>query len=267
MHILNKIIHYKQEELAQRKLLQSESLLEQSIFFDTQPVSMVSYLRREEGSGIIAEIKRASPSTGVLQEDIDVERLSISYMQAGAAALSVLTDQHFFAGQSEDLRIARKFNYCPILRKDFIIDPYQVIETKSIGADCILLIAACLTPTQVLELARLAKELRLEVLLELHDKEDIGQYVNDYIDIVGVNNRNLKDFSCSIQHSIDMKACLPTDRCLISESGISNAEQILKLRSYGFEGFLIGGHFMRQTDPAQACKQFVETIKNEGCYS
>ena len=169
MNILDQILAHKETEVAERKSLYPVKLLEKSIFFPTQPVSLKKYLLREDKSGIIAEIKRKSPSKGVINPHVSIERTSIGYMQAGASALSVLTDQKFFGGSNDDLMIARKFNYCPILRKDFVIDEYQIVEAKSIGADAILLIAAALAPEKLASLCAFAHTLKLEVLMEVHD--------------------------------------------------------------------------------------------------
>src|SRR5688572_19414319 len=194
MNILDEIIAYKKTEVATRKSLYPVKLLEQSIYFSTQPVSLGKYIQREDKSGIIAEIKRKSPSKGIINPYVSVERTSIGYMQAGASALSVLTDKNFFGGSNEDLTTARKFNFCPIIRKDFTIDEYQVIEAKAIGADAILLIAAVVEPKQSKELAALAHSLGMEVLLEVHDETELKQNLEAGADMIGVNNRNLKTF-------------------------------------------------------------------------
>ncbi|HLV41069.1 MAG TPA: indole-3-glycerol phosphate synthase TrpC [Brumimicrobium sp.] len=261
MNILEQIVDYKRKVVQETRELNPVKRLEQSIFFETTPVSLKTYLTREDKVGVIAEIKRSSPSTGVINNQIDVEKLSINYMQAGASALSVLTDTKYFGGSNIDLEIARKNNFCPILRKEFIIDEYQIIEAKSIGADCILLIAACLTPQECKTLAAFAKSLNLEVLLEVQAKEEIDSYVNPYIDIIGVNNRNLKDFTTNISNSIELLEFLPKELVKISESGIKTAEQMLELKNAGFDGFLIGGYFMHYDDPGEACKNLIKNYK------
>ncbi len=262
MNILEEIVEHKEKEIQRSKDFTTVKQLEQSIFFESTPVSLSSYLKREDKLGVIAEIKRKSPSTQALQEDIDVEKLSIAYMQSGASALSVLTDKKYFDGTQEDLKVARKFNFCPILRKDFIIDEYQIVESKSIGADCILLIAACLDPDTTLKLSAFAKSLKLEVLLEVNCKEEIETHANDHIDIIGINNRDLKTFKTNIQRSLELYEYLPKDLCKISESGISQGQDIMDLKACGFDGFLIGGHFMRSSYPAQACKQLIQDYKS-----
>lgn len=261
MNILDKIISHKKTEIQEAKETIPVKVLERTMFFEGQSVSMKKYLNRKDKIGIIAEIKRKSPSKGVLAEDVDIEKLSISYMQSGASALSILTDQQFFGGNLSDLETARKFNYCPILRKDFIIDEYQVIQSKSVGADCILLIAACLDPKQTNELARLAKSIGLEVLLEIRTEEEIAGHLNEFIDIVGVNNRDLKSFNTDIKQSIELAEKLPKTICKISESGIVNADSLLQLKESGYQGFLIGGHFMAKSDPANACKNLINHYK------
>jgi len=262
MNILEKIIVDKRKEVQEAKDYTTVKRLEQSLFFESSTVSLSKYLKRNDKIGIIAEIKRTSPSTKTLHKEIDVEKLSIAYMQSGASALSILTDQKYFEGSIQDLQIARKFNFCPILRKDFIIDEYQVIQSKSIGADCILLIAACLDPSTTSSLAALAKKLGLEVLLEVHNKEEVSSHLNEHIDIIGVNNRDLKTFNTDIQKSLDLLEFLPQQLCKISESGISTSHDISILKKAGYDGFLIGGHFMKSGDPAQICKELIDDYKS-----
>ena len=261
MNILETIIKHKKELVEEAKILQPTIKLEKSIFFESNPVSLKHYIQRENNVGIIAEIKRRSPSKGMINERIDVEQLSIAYMQSGASALSVLTDNKFFGGSNEDLQTARKFNYCPILRKDFIVDEYQIIEAKSIGADCILLIAACLNPQDCKSLAAFAKSLNMEVLLEVRTKEEINTHTNQFIDIIGVNNRDLTSFKTHINNSLELYNSLPNELMKISESGITDAKQIKELKSMGYNGFLIGGYFMQHDEPARICKSIIENYK------
>src|SRR6187431_736395 len=197
MNILDQIIEHKRKEVAERKSLYPVKLLEQSIYFSTQPVSMTKYIQREDKTGIIAEFKRKSPSKGIINAHASVERTSIGYMQAGASALSVLTDKQFFGGSNEDLTVARKFNFCPIIRKDFTIDEYQIIEAKSIGADAILLIAAVLDSKEIKQFTTFAHSLKMEVLLEVHNEEELKNNLEAGADLIGVNNRNLKTFEVS----------------------------------------------------------------------
>ncbi len=263
MSILDQIVAAKQREVSANKELYPAKLLEKSIYFATQTVSLKKYVEREDKHGIIAEIKRRSPSKGVINSSISVEQLSIGYMQAGASALSVLTDKEFFGGSKDDLMTARKFNFCPILRKDFIIDQYQVIEAKSWGADAVLLIAAVLSKEEIKELSTAAKNLGLEVLLEIHSKEEIEKW-NPNIDLVGVNNRNLKDFTVSLETSKTLISNLPSESAKIAESGIYRPEDVTILRSLGFDGFLIGETFMRHSRPDAACRSFVDQLKASG---
>jgi indole-3-glycerol phosphate synthase len=181
-------------------------------------------------------------------------------MQSGASALSVLTDSHFFGGKNADLTKARKFNFCPILRKDFVIDEYQLIEAKSIGADAVLLIAECLEKNELNHLASTAKSLGLEVLMEIHSIEQLTK-LNENIDIVGVNNRNLEDFSVDINNSIGLSNAIPKEFLKISESGINDAERIVELQQAGFQGFLIGEYFMKTADPPKACADLINEVK------
>jgi len=260
MDILDKIVAHKKKEVADRKAILPIKLLEQSIYFQTPAVSFKKYLQRPDKSGIIAEFKRRSPSKGNINAYASVEKVSIGYMQAGASALSVLTDEYFFGGKNADLTEARKFNFCPILRKDFVIDEYQLIEAKSIGADVVLLIAECLEKDKIQELAKMAKTLGLEVLMEIHSLEQLEK-LNSHIDVVGVNNRNLKNFTVSIQTSLDLASAIPADFVKISESGINNPNSIVELKEVGYQGFLIGEHFMKTANPAKTCQALVKEIK------
>ena len=260
MTILDTIITHKRKEVQKRRELYPVKLLEQSIYFSTAPVSFSEYLKRDDKVGIIAEIKRKSPSKGILHPFVSVEQLSIGYMQAGASALSVLTDHEFFGGSNEDLSTARKYNFCPILRKDFIIDEYQIVEARSIGADVILLIASALSPEEIKHLSRRAKELDLEVLLEVHSKEELERSLTDTIDVVGVNNRDLTDFSVSLDTSLSIVDNIPSHLMKISESGLQSAEDIVTLKNAGFSGFLIGERFMSTSQPEQACARLIRDV-------
>lgn len=260
MNILDNIIAHKKDEVAKNKELYPTKLLEQSTFFGAQSVSLCRYLKREDKVGVIAEIKRSSPSNGSINAYIDVEQLSIGYMQAGASALSVLTDAKYFGGSNQDLMTARKFNFCPILRKDFIIDEYQIVEAKSIGADAILLIAAVLDVQTTKNLAQFASELGLEVLLEVHSANELASHANPFVHAIGVNNRNLEDFSISIDTSEALSELIPPEFTKVSESGISSPETVSQLSQMGYDGFLIGTHFMRQTHPHLACDDFIKLI-------
>ncbi|MFK7921641.1 MAG: indole-3-glycerol phosphate synthase TrpC [Bacteroidia bacterium] len=260
MTILDEIIAHKRSEVAQQKALYPVKLLEKSTYFDTPCVSMREYITHPDKSGIIAEIKRRSPSKGDINPYVSIEQVSIGYMQAGASALSILTDQKFFGGKNEDLTLARQLNYCPILRKEFIIDEYQIVEARSIGADAILLIAACLEPARLKELAAFAQSLGLQVLMEVHDGEELARSLNEHLDLVGVNNRNLKDFSVDINTSLALVGQIPDEFIKVAESGISDPKEVIRLREAGFQGFLMGQKFMESSQPEKACKRFVEAL-------
>ncbi len=260
MDILEKIVAHKKKEIASQRELYPTKLLEKGAYFDGQPVSLKKYIQREDKSGIIAEIKRKSPSKGLINEHVSIEQTSIGYMQAGASGLSVLTDKEFFGGTIEDLKEARSFNFCPILRKDFIIDEYQIIEAKSIGADVILLIAAILKKEEIASLGSLAQSMGMEVLLEVHDQEELEKSIGDHINLVGVNNRNLRTFETDISISKSIAASIPSDFVKVSESGLSDPGTIKELKDYGFEGFLIGETFMSHGRPEKAAREFIKQL-------
>ena len=267
--MLEKIILHKQKEVAQLKKEISIESLKQKPFFNRETISFKNSIKN--GSGIIAEFKRKSPSKGIINDSVDVIEITQGYASAGASALSVLTDTEFFGGQISDLEIARAYNEIPILRKDFMIDEFQIYRAKASGADLILLIAAVLSPKRCLELAEKAKELGLEILLEIHVKEELEQVkeIAHIVDAVGVNNRNLKTFDVNIEESMrlfdEIQAIKKENQSknnfvLISESGLSDIETVLRLKQKGFEGFLMGEYFMKQQNPAQACKEFIEKL-------
>ncbi|GAB4238617.1 MAG: indole-3-glycerol phosphate synthase TrpC [Ekhidna sp.] len=258
--ILSQIVAHKQKEVNERKSLYPTKLLEKSVYFEGKPVSLTQYIQRPDKSGIIAEFKRKSPSKGMINEHASVEKTSIGYMQAGASGLSVLTDTHFFGGKNEDLEIARSFNYCPILRKDFIIDEYQVVEAKSIGADTILLIAAILDASTISHLGTLAHSLGMEVLLEVHNEGELQSSICKDVDLIGVNNRNLKTFETTVQTSRQLADQIPNEFVKISESGLSSAAVISDLKGHGFEGFLIGETFMKSSRPERAAKELISQL-------
>ncbi|MEP0368260.1 MAG: indole-3-glycerol phosphate synthase TrpC [Cyclobacteriaceae bacterium] len=261
-NILDQIVADKLIEVTKNKELYPVKLLEQSIHFPGKPVSLKHYIRREDKVGILAEFKRQSPSKGVINGVASVEKTTIGYMQAGASGLSVLTDKKYFGGKNEDLTTARNFNFCPILRKDFVIDEYQIIEAKSIGADVILLIAAILTPEEVKQLAAFAKSFGMEVILEVHDEDELNRSINEYVDILGVNNRNLKTFVTDVALSKELAKKIPSDFLKMSESGISDPQTVVDLKGYGYEGFLIGENFMKTGSPERAAKEFIDKIKS-----
>ena len=262
MDILKKIVTHKHKEIIERKELYPVKLLEKSPFFEGKPISMLEYIRRRDKVGIIAEFKRKSPSRGVINTNAKVEKTSIGYMQAGASGLSILTDSEFFGGSGKDLEEARQFNFCPILRKDFLIDEYQIIEAKSMGADTILLIARILESNQIKRLASLAQDLGMEVLMEVHDQSELSKLC-EKVNIVGVNNRNLETFETTIETSKNLADKISTEFLKISESGIHDAEKVLELKQYGYEGFLVGERFMVTSRPEQACQEFIHAINKK----
>jgi len=263
MNILDNIVQAKRKEVAERRSLYPVALLEKSKFFDTRCVSMKYYLEEKNASGIIAEFKRKSPSRGWISRYAKVREVTLSYMQAGAAALSVLTDEFFFGAQDKDIFYARELNYCPVLRKDFIIDEYQVYESRSMGADVVLLIAKILSPARVRSLTRVAHSLGMEVLLEVQDEGEILENAGAEADLIGVNNRNLRDFSLNFENSARLASLLPEDKIGVAESGIETAADIRKLKQAGFKGFLVGTRFMRHSDPGQACRELIKKLDDE----
>jgi indole-3-glycerol phosphate synthase len=258
-NILDQIIESKKVEVASRKLSTPVSELEKAPAFSRKCLSMKQSLLNSE-SGIISEFKRKSPSLGWIHEDADVIDVTAGYSAAGASGISILTDLDYFGGTPMDLMAARQFITCPVLRKDFVIDEYQLFEAKAMGADVILLIAAALTVEQTLHLAHKAHELGLEVLLEVHNAEELG-HANDFVDMLGVNNRNLKTFEQSIQTSFDLAALIPDNFVKVSESGISKTETVKELRKVGYKGFLMGENFMKEENPAEALNNFIANLQ------
>lgn len=260
MNILDKIVAQKRVEVAQRKAEVSIADLHKSSFYKHETYSLKQSLLDENKTGIIAEFKRKSPSKGIINDQVTVEEVTISYASNGASGISVLTDTEFFGGSLEDLQKAAIINEVPLLRKDFMIDEYQLHEAKAYGASVILLIAACLSPQEVKSLAVAAKDLGLEVLLELHDESELN-HICEAVDVVGVNNRNLKTFTVDLEQSIRLSQKIGDSFIKIAESGISDVKNIHYLKQYGFQGFLIGENFMKQQHPGLAFKEFVEALK------
>ena len=258
MNILDTIVAKKKIEVAAAKEKVSVEELTQQMLFSRPTLSLCSFLSDETRTGIIAEFKRKSPSKGVINATAEVEEVTSAYATA-ASGISVLTDTDFFGGAIEDLKRAR-IQQVPILRKDFMIDEYQVYEAKAIGADVILLIAACLTPDEVNQLGACAKGLGLEVLLEIHDETEL-EHISDMVDMVGVNNRNLKTFEVDINTSLRLIEQIPVGKPAIAESGISNVDTIVTLRKAGLSGFLIGENFMKEPRPSVAFADFIDQLK------
>lgn len=261
MNILDEIILHKRAEVSERKKTAPLNVLEQAPHFSRPAISVKEFVRRKDKTGIIAEFKRKSPSKGIINARASVEDTTRGYTEAGASALSVLTDEKFFGGSNDDLLRARASNDCPILRKDFTIDKYQIAEAKSIGADAILLIAAVLDPAEAKRLADYAHQLGLEVLLEVHNEGELRANLGVDADLIGVNNRDLKTFSVSIDVSRRLASLIPDNVVKVSESGISSPEAIADLRSYGYEGFLIGENFMKHSDPRAAALDFMKHLR------
>lgn len=259
MNILETIVAQKKKEVAARKQQVSIQELEKGKFFANQTLSLKSFLLDPDKTGIIAEYKRKSPSKGVINDRVSVEEVTTAYAKHGASGISVLTDTEFFGGTLDDL-LAATINEVPLLRKDFMIDEYQLVEAKAYGAEVILLIAACLTKQDVKTMAAVAKKLGMEVLLEIHNEAELD-HICDEVDLVGVNNRNLKTFEVSIDTSLGLINKIPGEKPAVAESGISDAVTIVTLRNAGFKGFLIGENFMKQASPSIAFADFVNQLK------
>lgn len=260
MNILQKIIAHKHIEVARNKQSFPIEKLEKSSFMETPTKSMKEHIINDTKSGIIAEIKRKSPSKGIINPNANIQKISKGYEKAGVSGISVLTDVNYFGGSNEDFNLVRNNVNCSMLRKDFMVDEYQIVEAKAMGADVILLIAAGLEPNKCLELAQFSKSLGLEILLEIHNANEFQSHYNEHVTIVGVNNRNLETFEVSTDVSKELASIIPSDILKISESGISDPNTIIELRKYGYQGFLMGEAFMKQPIPEQACKEFTNLI-------
>jgi indole-3-glycerol phosphate synthase len=260
MNILEKIVETKKAEVAQQKKVMPVAQLKKFPGYQRKCNSLKATLLKHNSSGIIAEFKQQSPSKGEINFKAKVEEVTRGYADAGAAGLSVLTDYEYFGGTLANLAKAREVNpKIPILRKDFMIDTYQIVEAKAFGADVILLIAACLEKKQAETLAKKAKSLGMEVLMELHHAEEL-KMINDFVDLVGVNNRNLKTFEVDVETSVELAGQIPDRFLKISESGLAGVETIHYLRKYGFKGFLIGETFMKTDNPGEACKKLISEL-------
>ena len=260
MNILYKIVLNKIREVNEQKEKVSLDELKASPYFNVTPPSLKAFLLDPTKSGIIAEHKRQSPSKGIINDKLKVEDVALGYENASASGISILTDLDFFGGKCEDLTAARQVVKTPLLRKEFIVDEYQIYEAKAIGASAILLIVACLEKERALEFAKLAKSLELDVLMEIHDIDEL-KIVNNYCDIVGVNNRNLSTFEVSLEVSAELARKIPSKFVKISESGISKPEDIEYLRGFGYQGFLIGENFMKTDNPGLALTEFSKKLK------
>ncbi|WP_420321879.1 indole-3-glycerol phosphate synthase TrpC [Flagellimonas sp.] len=260
MNILDKIVADKSKEVELRKSLIPVSQLEQSVLFERKSPSLATALRNST-SGIIAEHKRRSPSKSVINQSLNVQDVAQGYEAAGVSGMSVLTDGKYFGGSLDDLLLARAVTNIPLLRKEFIIDAYQILEAKAHGADVILLIAAILTQDEIKTLSETAKGLGLDVLLEVHNEEELHKSIMPSLDMLGVNNRNLKTFEVSLETSKSLSTQIPDDFVKVSESGISSIEAIKELKQYGYEGFLIGENFMKTDNPGEHAAEFINKLK------
>lgn len=260
MTILDRINEFKQLEVARRRKNTPVAALKDSIGYQADRRSLAASITASEHYGIIAEFKRKSPSQSDINLAAKPAEVTAAYQAAGAAGISCLTDHEFFGAHPTDIDVVRKAVNLPVIRKDFIVDPYQIHEARAMGADAILLIAASLSAGQIDEYAAEAAALGLEVLCEVHNEEEVAK-LSSQVTIVGVNNRNLKDFTVKISNSLRLAEQLPSNTLKISESGIEDPQAIVKLRSAGFAGFLIGTYFMRAPDPGIACANFIQEVR------
>jgi indole-3-glycerol phosphate synthase len=256
MNILDKIIATKRLELEKNSEIRAfEEIFEEAKSVTRPTLSFVEAIQKSDNH-IIAEFKRRSPSKGFFNADADVETIVGGYSAAGAVAISVLTDCDYFGGSLDDLSAARKVSAVPLLRKDFIVDPYQICEARIAGADVILLIAAAMTADKCAELAEFARSLDIEVLLEIHNEQELT-HLNPFVNVVGVNNRDLTTFVTDVSTSYRLSPMIPAEFPKISESGISSLSTLKELYDAGFRGFLMGENFMKEPKPDEALKQFI----------
>ncbi len=260
MDILQKIVRDKIKEIELKKSVIPLTQLENSVLFNTDTRSLSALLSKST-TGIIAEHKRRSPSKAIINNTLNVANVAIGYQNAGVCGMSVLTDGKYFGGSTDDLLLARAAANLPLLRKEFIIDEYQIVEAKAYGADVVLLIAAILDPKEIKQFSLLAKSLELDVLLEVHNEEELQKSLMPSLDMLGVNNRNLKTFEVDLGTSKALSGLIPDDFIKVSESGISNVEAIKALRPYGYQGFLIGENFMKANDPGAHAAEFIKNLE------
>lgn len=248
--ILNQIIDRTKFDLEKQKQKLPFNILQKALSYSRSPLDPLKSLK--DGINIIAEVKKASPSKGVIREDFDPLQIALEYERAGAWAISVLCEPHYFLGSIEYLGLVRRFVNLPLLRKDFIIDRYQIAQARIYGADMILLIAKALDIGSLKDLSSYANDLGLSVLMEIHDEEDLQKALECDVRLIGINHRNLKTFDMDMELSLKLKELIPSDRVVVAESGLYSYNQILSLNQNGIRGFLIGEHFMRQDDIYQA---------------
>ncbi|MDF4204533.1 indole-3-glycerol phosphate synthase TrpC [Maribacter sp. SA7] len=261
MNILDKIVADKRKEVDLKKSIIPVSQHEASVLFERKTISLAQALKNSD-TGIISEFKRRSPSKESINQNANVGQVAKGYEKAGVCGMSVLTDIKYFGGSIEDLILARASAQLPLLRKEFIISEYQIIEAKANGADVILLIAAILTKQEIKTYSELAKSLGLDVLLEVHNEAELHKSIMPSLDMLGVNNRNLKTFEVSLDTSKLLSKLIPDDFVKVSESGISSVEAIKELKPYGYEGFLIGENFMKTDNPGKSAIEFIKNLKN-----
>ncbi len=259
MNILDHIVADKRKEVDLRRSIIPTSQLEQSVLFERDTFSLTERLRNSP-TGIIAEHKRRSPSKSVINQKLNVFDVAQGYESAGVCGMSVLTDSKYFGGSLDDLLLARASCQLPLLRKEFIIHTYQILEAKAYGADVILLIASILSKVEIKQFSEFAKSLNLEVLLEIHNEEELNKSIMPSLDMIGVNNRNLKTFEVSLETSKHLSPLIPNDFLKISESGISSIEAIKELQPYGYQGFLIGENFMKTDNAGESAKTFIKDL-------
>ena len=261
MNILDKIVRDKRLEVDLRKSIIPIQQIETSVLFTRETFSLANNLRNSN-SGIIAEHKRRSPSKSIINNSLNVQDVASGYEKAGACGISVLSDGKYFGGSLDDVLVARASCNLPVLRKEFIIDDYQILEAKAYGADVILLIAAILSKAEIKQFSELAKSLHLDVLLEVHNEAELQKSIMPSLDMLGVNNRNLKTFEVSLDTSKQLSTQIPDDFVKVSESGISSIEAIKELQPYGYEGFLIGENFMKTDNPGASATEFIQKLES-----
>ena len=262
MSILKNIVTDIKKELKLKKSIIPISEYEKMSLFKRNTISMTNSIKKDS-FGIIAEFKRRSPSKNEINNKLSVDEVCRNYQNFGASGLSVLTNLKYFGGSLEDLVLARSISSLPILRKDFIIDEYQIYESKAFGADIILLISSILTKDKIVNLSKKAKDLKLEVLLEVHNNDELQKGLVENVDIIGVNNRNLKSFKTDLKISEKLFNQIPNEFLKISESGLNNDNSIKRLKKIGYQGFLIGEKFMISSDPGKELKKTLENLTYE----
>ncbi|MFL2592588.1 MAG: indole-3-glycerol phosphate synthase TrpC [Flavobacteriaceae bacterium] len=262
MNILSKIVSIRREETNLQKKIRGLDEIKSSENFNRKTYSLSKKIKESKIS-IIAEHKRKSPSKQEINFQTPSNKIITGYDENGASGISVLTEKNFFSGSENDLIIARELTDLPILRKDFIVDEYQVFESKYLGADAILLIASCLTDKEIIKLSELAKQLDLDVLVEIHSKDELKKVCIESVDIIGVNNRNLKDFSVDIHNSIQIGKEIPESFVKISESGLYKSDELKRLIDFGYDGFLIGELFMKDNNPGKRLGKLINEVSYE----